>query len=460
MRIDTLGIALSKMFGRVSYSHDSLKLLEPLRLQSGGDENTAQLTGFVTFKDWRPDTLHLDMAMNNFLAYNRPELAKIYARTAEGNPVTLRGVLTADTLRGEVFVEQGAIFLPDPKLVGKRFLAIDSVQFVGGTRDSTLYERATANIFTDLTAHIGGAFALSADYAQIPLTGDLQIVPVTATDAARRAGDYVSRLAPLGTINADRGTYSLQIPPIFSKSFEVQRGGTITFDRDAQWNGILNVSARYTVRKPGRPEVPIVIDVTDRLLTPKVTPRSEASFPISNSDLISYIVTGEPGWFDQFGQTSGTNAGGTQALLSSLFAPIATSATADLLRQRVLRNWIDQLRFESVGGAQANQADLGSRSYRVTGGWEVLSGKGLLSVSAGVCGLSQRQANAPGTTLVNQLGGNFEYRLRSSLSTGATWQVGLEPSTVALLCSPGTSGFGITPTPRQLSLSFLQFWRW
>jgi translocation and assembly module TamB len=461
MRIDTLGIALSRMFGRVSYRNDTLRI-DSVRVQSGGEANVAALDGKVAFRDWSPSWFDLSMRMNDFLAYDRPELATIYARTSPANPIHLRGTFLDDTLSGEVFVDQGAIYLPDPKLVGKRFSALDSAGFVLATRKKTLYELATDSLKTELTAHIGGAFKLSADYADIPLSGDLSIVPVTVTDAARRSGDYISRLAPLGTINADRGTYTLLFPPIFSKTFDVQRGGTITFDRDARWNGILNVSARYVVRKPGRPEVPIVIDVTDRLLTPRVKPRSEASFPISESDLISYIVFDEPGFFDVLGQTSAT--AGSQTLLSSLFTPIATSATAEFFRQRIFGRWVDQLRVESVAVDQGAQSTFTNRSLRLTGGKELVEGRVYLSLSTGLCTLNQNsaQANANfGTSLAQQLGASIEYRLRTSLTTGATWQFATEPSTQSLLCSPGYSGsLGIAPTPRQLSLSFLRFWRW
>lgn len=458
MLIDTLGIALNRMFGSLRYNNDTLTI-DSLRAHSGGDVNSALLKGAVEFKDFYPNWVNLEMGMSNFLAYDRPELATIYARTDADSPIRLRGKIdSATTLTGELFVDQGSIYLPDPKLVGKRFSTLDSLGFTGAQRDKTLYDRVTAKVQTRLTAHLGGAFRLSADYADIPLSGDLNIVPVTQTDVSNRSGDFISRLAPVGTINADRGTYTLVIPPIFSKEFEVQRGGTVTFDRDAQWNGVLNVSARYVVRKPGKPEVPIVIDVTDRLLTPKVTPRSEASFQISQSDLISYIVVGEPGFFDALGQTTGI---GSQTLASALFTPIATSAAAEILRKQLLGNWVDQLRFDAVSLDQSANA-LEKQSLRLTGGKEFMNGRVFLSLSTGLCGFDQasRQANEGVTGIGQQFGFNAEVRLRSSLTTGATWQFATEPSTEALLCSPGYKPVGIGPTPRQYSLSFLKFWRW
>lgn len=465
MRIDTLGIALANMGGQVAFRNDTL-LIAGLRAQSGGERNTASLLGAVVFQKWTPAWFNVEMRMNDFQAYNRSELATIYARTDSG-PVILRGSFAADTLIGVINVDRGAIYLPDPKLVGKRFSQVmieaDSIGRGRAARDTTkaLYDRVTQNLFTDLRVHLGGEFRLSATYADIPLSGDLNIVLATRTDAARNSSEFINRLAPVGVINADRGTYTLELFP-FSKRFDVQRGGTITFDRDVEWNGLLNVSARYVVRKFGRPEVPIIVDVTDRLLTPKVKPRSEASYYISDSDLISYILIDEPG-FDILGQAQGLG-------LVSLFTPLATSFATEQLKKTLLGRWVDQIRVETASLDQTNGASNSSAlslvyGTRFAGEKQLLRDKVFVSISAGLCGLDANYRNSLdqslSKSLSEQVGVNLDYRLRSTMSTGATWQLATEPSTVALLCSPGYAGTqGTAPTPRQFSLSFLKFWRW
>ena len=457
MRIDTLGIALSKMFGHVSLRNDTLRV-DSVRANSGGDANTARLNGSVFFRDWTLHGFDLSMAMNDFLAYDRPEVATVYARTNPGDPVRLYGTLghnLSDTLSGDVYVDRGAIYLPDPKIVQKKFSVLDSLSFVLGTK-KTLFDRITDSIETKVQAHIGGAFRLSADYANIPLSGDLRIVPVAATDVARRSNSFTSRIAPVGIINAEGGTYDLVFPPVFSRRFDVQRGGTITFDRDAQWNGVLNVTARFVVRKPGQPEVPIAIDVTDRLLSPKVNPRSEAAWPMSKSDVISYIAFEQPG-FDLIGQKSADAT-------ASILAPIATSATAELFRKQFLSR-LDQFSLQTASldqpGSISGQSLL--NATRVTGGKEL--GPVFLSLSAGFCSFDQKyrasSGNGFGQAFVQQLGGNVEYRLKTSLTTGASMQFSVEPPTSELLCSSSyNASIGVAPTPRQLSLSYLKFWRW
>jgi hypothetical protein len=414
------------------------------------------------------------MEMRDFLAYNRGELATIYARTDSG-PVRLWGRFGADTLTGKVQVDKGAIYLPDPKLAGKRFtqaVSFNADSIVNGRvqrgRDTSLYERATRNLETDLLAHIGGSFQLSADYANIPLSGDLRIVPVATTDIRSRSStDFISKLAPFGMINADRGTYSIELLGI-KKDFDVQSGGTITFDRDAEWNGLLNVSARYLVRTIDNPDIPIIVTVTDRLLTPKVDIRADASFPISKSDALSYLIFGQPG-FTLFGGSLWTQSQQGGGLISAVLSPIASSAANDFLKRYGLGSVFDQLRLQNAGLQQGNgltARDL-FNSTRLSGDLKsFFNQRVVVSVSSSFCNLTSGFKSDPGsaygTAVLQQSGLSLSYRFPSTLYTGSTFQFSTEPSTKALLCSPSAafSTQGVVPTPRQWGLAFLKFWRW
>jgi translocation and assembly module TamB len=480
MRIDTLGIMLTKVAGGVTYSNDVLRV-DSLRAQSGGARNTGSLlnSSYIAFAKWTPTWFNVEADMRDFQAYNRPELATVYARTDSG-PVRLFGSFARDSLIGVINVDLGAIYLPDPKLVGKTFSqqladASDSlgVGLGRGKTDTTLslFDRVTRNLSTDLNVHLGGTFKLAADYADIPLSGDLRIVPVTIVRpiAGRASDDFISRLAPEGTINADRGTYTVDLFPL-RRDFTVERGSTITFDRDAEWNGLLNISARYNVRPRGRPEVPIIVDVTNRLLAPRVSLRSDASYPISQSDLLSYLVFGEPG-FDLLGQASNRSSyQQAENIVASLLSPLVTSVASDKLRRSPLGRYVDQLRFEAAnpdvnGTAQGNQFSSLLFSTRVAGDKEIVKDRVYLTFSTGLCGFNPRYRDANslgiGTAFTDQFGLGTEYRFKSTLHTGSSAQLASEPSTQALLCASGDAGLrGAAPTPRQYSLSFLKFWRW
>jgi hypothetical protein len=451
MRIDTLGIALSKMFGHVRLANDTL-VVDSVRASSGGDANTARIRGTVDFNDWTLHGFNLAVTMNDFLAYNRLELAQLYARTIPGDSIRLNGTveprMNSDSLTGRLIVDRGAIYLPDPKYALKRFSALDTGGFLQVAPKPTLYDRVTKNLYTDLEAQIGGDFRLSAEYADIPLSGNLRIVPVAITDVAARSTDFISRLAPIGTIVTQGGNYDLQYPPLFSKSFDVQPGGTVTFDRDARWNGVLDVTARRVIRKPGKPDVPIAIHVTGRLLSPNVDPRSEAAFQISDSDILSYIVFDEPGYL------LGPNRNASAAL-GSIFAPIATSATAELLRQKFFGRYLDSFQLQTTAVDPSLLGTSLLNTTRLTGGKAF--GPTFISLSSGFCSLDENNKQ----NFFGQLGTNVEWRLSSSLTTGARFQFSIEPPTESVVCGASyNTSLGIVPTPPQFSLSYLKFWRW
>jgi len=429
----------------------------------------------VAFAKWSPSWFDLGLNVTDFEAYNRPERATIVARSDSG-PVRLFGAFEDDSLKGIVNVNGGAFYLPDPKLVGKTLsqapVGEDSITAaLNSVAANSLFNRATQNLKTDLSVHLGGTFKLSADYADIPLSGDLRIVPVTlaARVAGRASGDFISRLAPEGTINADRGTYTVVLLP-FSTVFQVERGSTITFDRNPDWNGLLNISARHNVRPKGRPDVPIYVDVTDHILSPRVSLRSDVSY-LSQSDLLSYLMFGEPG-FDLLGQAA-NRPGNAQTvdLVASLLSPIASSVVTEQLRKRVLGRLVDQLRLETANGdvSSSTPGQNAFQSYllntRVAGDKELIKDRVYLTFSTGLCGFnSQYQKETQqnfATAFSDQLGLGAEWRFKSTLHTGSSAQLASEPSTQALLCSSGDAGLrGAAPTPRQYSLSFLKFWRW
>jgi translocation and assembly module TamB len=479
LRIDTLGIALDGLSGRATYARDTLFIdsTSALRAKSGDSKSSiATLFGRIAFQKWTPSWFDLSLRMKDFEAYNRSELARVVATTDSG-PVRLFGTTKADSLTGYVVVSRSNMFLPDRKLAAKQIreplsLPVDSAtNRYGRSADTsaTLFQRVTQNLYTSLRVHLGTDVSLSADYAEIPLTGDLNITLATvySTTAARGAGAYISRLAPEGTIFADRGTYILDFV-VVKRDLTVEKGGTITFDRAADWNPYLNLTTRYNVKSSGHPDIPVIVDVQGRLLpNPQLSFRTDAPFPISESDLVSYLLTGQPG-FDLAGQTVEY-----RSLIASVLAPTVSSALSSTLRNRLGTGFDLSVQgapadFTGKTGSAALTQSLTQFLYstRINGEMQV-SDKLFVSVSAGFCQLnnSYRQSLTQGSVL-NQLsdpfGGNLEYRLSSTLRTGSNLQFAIEPSTQALLCSPSNelSLRGAAPTPRQYSLSFLKFWRW
>ncbi|HEY6220209.1 MAG TPA: translocation/assembly module TamB domain-containing protein, partial [Gemmatimonadaceae bacterium] len=471
MHIDTLGIDLNGITANGRYRGDTLWIMSADA--NGPRGGTARVTGYVGFKKWYPDWFDLNLSMQNFEIYNRPELAQVNAttNTRDSGAVRLFGSMAHDSLTGWVSINRSSIFLPDPKVSAKLIkeqVITPPLNSTSGANDVTLLDRITENLSTDLRLHIGTDVKLSADYADIPLSGDVRIMPITVFSATanKGAGAFINRLAPEGTVFADRGTYSLDFGGLFRRDLAVEKGGTITFDRDADWNPLLNLSTRYNATSAGHAPIPVIVDVKGRLLPrPQLSFRTDAPFPISESDLVSYLLTGQPG-FDLAAQSTDY-----KNLVASVLAPTVSSTLSNQLRDKLGSNI--RLAVESASptltGTQAGAIGQGFLQFvystRVSGEVQ-LSDKMYLSVkSSGLCLADQSyRESVSKSNLLSQLGlaGNLEYRLSSALRSGSSLQASSEPSTQTLLCSPSADLAlrGAAPTPRQYSLSYLKYWRW
>jgi translocation and assembly module TamB len=99
-----------------------------------------------------------------------------------------------------------------------------------------------------------------------------------------------SEYQPTGTLQAPRGNYTLKIGPV-SRDFTITHGevryiGTL----DAQ----LDIEARHTVRAVRGDEIPVIAIIEGTLYAPKLRLESTMRPPISETDLLSYLITGYP----------------------------------------------------------------------------------------------------------------------------------------------------------------------
>jgi len=114
--------------------------------------------------------------------------------------------------------------------------------------------------------------------ANIQLGGELQL--------SKAAKTY----APSGTLDALRGTYTLKIGPV-TRDFTVERGSVRYF---GDLNASMDIQARHVVRAVRGEEIPVIAKITGTLYAPKVSLESTFNPPISETDLVSYLVTGYP----------------------------------------------------------------------------------------------------------------------------------------------------------------------
>jgi hypothetical protein len=253
-------------------------------------------------------------------------------------------------------------------------------------------------------------------------------------------------------LRAERGTYTLPLT-LLQREFQVE-GGTITFFPTPELAPELNISALHTVRTANE-DLRIRVRLTGPLYpNPIVTLESAESFALSQSDLVSYLIFGQPNF-----ELTNDSRSYVQLAAQTLF-PSAQSELASQLRG-LLGSWADvvQLRPGSTDPAAiGNDGAEALRQVVITsqlGAEKQITNNLFVSVSAPLCQFNTKQQGSSQSELlgvVNGLTGKVEYRF----SRDASIRAGKEPS--ALVCGRATTG-RVIPTPSQWGVSLFKTWR-
>jgi translocation and assembly module TamB len=279
MEVPGLGVRYGSFTGGAVLQGDSA-LLRDVRITSGG--GTLNVGGSIRLADLSDPLLALDFRASQFLAMD----VRNFLTLVGTGDLSLRGPLIGSTLTGGLTANSGVLYFAD--LVNKRVIDLDDPT-IADLVDSTLIggEELGAkfqNRFLDslriegLRVAIGSDVWLRSGEANIQLDGEARVTKV--------GREY----QPIGTLQAPRGSYTLKIGPV-TRDFTVTRGevryiGTL----DAE----LDIEARHTVRAVRGEEIPVIAIVEGTLYQPKLRLESTIRPPISETDLVSYLITGYP----------------------------------------------------------------------------------------------------------------------------------------------------------------------
>jgi translocation and assembly module TamB len=278
MTIAGLGVRYG-VTGRATFQGDSL-VLDDVALTSGG--GTLGITGSVRLEDLARPVLNLGFRANEFAAI---DVRNFLTLNATGG-LQLRGPFFRSTLSGSLTANSGVLYFAD--LVSKRIIDLEDPT-IADLVDTTLLRREDLGgkfqnrfldslTITNLGVEMGTDVWLRSAEANIQLTGQVQL--------SKTRQDYT----PSGTLEAVRGNYTLKIGPV-TRDFTVERG-TVRYFGDL--NAALDIRASHVVRAVRGEELPVVAVITGTLYAPKVTLQSTFNPPISETDLVSYLVTGYP----------------------------------------------------------------------------------------------------------------------------------------------------------------------
>ena len=453
MGLPALGTRLRKVEADVGFRPDSIRI-DTLSAASGTEANSKlSLRGTLALgnlldlsNDLSNVQVDLSMSARSFLVVDKRSLARLEL----SDDVRLSGPFSHLTLTGNLDIERATFYLPE--LAQKTALSLDPTidPDVGTLVDTNLVEvrrtflgqqrrdvqQAIQNLqVPSLQVQIGNDVWLRSQEANIKLGGEVAL----RKNAANQRLD--------GSIDVERGTYRLDLG-LVQRTFEVD-SGTVTFYNDPQQAGSLNIWATYTVRQANQlsQDVRIIAHIGGTLLDPKLDLSSDARIALSYTEILSYLVFGQPSLLGSGDQNNNALRPVAQALLPSAGALIERAINSQI-------GFFDVVQVQTGNTNNYNDPTQNSAAANFLSGSRIGVGKQLgqkafLTANAGLCslGLSGQQGS-----FTNSIGITLEYRLAQHFSL----QASLEPPTTSLLCRPGANTIGTRP--RQLGLDLFRDW--
>src|SRR5690349_17494417 len=441
-----LGTRFNRIRANIDLEGDSVHIKQLSAETNKDRRGSVNVTGSVSFEHYDNPSFSITANASNFHAIDKSGLAALDIST--GPPVTLTGSTQDAVMRGAIRVERGSIYIPE--VIKKNVIDLNDpdLQMTVDTllsQNREVMPRAPKAVarnlrLEDVNVDIGSDVWLRSSEANIKLGGSLNVT------MAPSGPGQPPQLALQGTLNADKGTYRLNlVDPFVQPTFDVQRG-TLTFYGDTQLNPLLDIAAIHTVRQPrqsanGR-DVRVEVDITGSLARPELALKNPDNLPLSESDLLSYLVTGEPA----VGLDNTSNQ----------VASLGVRTAANLLVSALPKNVVDYLEIQTATlGTDPNQSTSTSQYYGLLNTRAVLGkqvgSRWFVGLSTGLCFVNP-------TLFKENLGLQLEYRINPMLSA----QAAIEPGSSSARCDrPGGTASQISPTntPTQLGFDLFRNWR-
>jgi translocation and assembly module TamB len=415
--------------------------------------DSLSISGRITFAELTEPEFDLTMAANEFTAIDKARTASLELSTPR--PVVLRGRLDASRLTGTIRLDRGRVTVP--ALSQKRVVDLEeNLALV----DTTLADvamrlpRAPDRLVRGLTLdgvslEVGDDVWLRSPEANIKLGGALRVT--RGFDA--RTGD--PQLALSDSLIVERGTYQLNLG-LARPMFDVERGA-IRFFGDPELNPSLAINALHVVRaqraNSNRQDVRIRVTMNGTVQQPLLALSSADNPPLPESDMLSYLITGEPA-FARLG-TQYAEQGATLALrlAGSYLSSRLAGGPFDVVQ--VQPSLFGQTEALAVGPTAAGLGGVLAGTRIGVGGQ--IGAKTFLTLSTGLCGLDP--AAAGGSDQLSLFAQGIGVKVERRLNRSTTLQFGLEPGSSALACGRLGGSRTFQQTPPQIGIDFFKAWQ-
>ena len=447
-----LGVRVRDFFVDIQAARDTVRISRFSMVSGDGPRNSFSLGGFVALDREEDSSFDLGLEAREFHVISKRRVADL---VASGN-LRFRGSESASVLTGSVTVNEGYIVIPE--LTSKEIISIDDPTFAASVDTSLAGTRPVLpelpRLLRGLSARnvqisMGSDVRLRSSEANIKLGGSVNVIRASGLSATG-----APQLAVEGALTTERGTFLIRFGDVLLQRLFTIEGGEVRFYGDADFNPTLNIRALYTVRQTNVLYSNRNIRVRARLLgtlaQPRIVLESADELQLSDSDLISYLLTGRPS----------ADIGGLDRYYA---ADLLLTNLGSTLSARFSGRFFDYIQLQSSSGGfgsglTGRQSLFAGLTNTQLGVGKQLNDRTFVSLTTGFCPLQQFFGISTATNNVRvseTIGGSLEYTIRQGLGVS----VSREPPLSAVLCSSEALGFVATRRP-QWSFDLFRTWRW
>ncbi|MQA89319.1 MAG: hypothetical protein GEU90_03645 [Gemmatimonas sp.] len=318
---ESAGVTYTGIEGNLTLSGNRVTI-DRLAASSGG---TLVANGTVDFIPGGDPQLSLNATFDEFEAINNPEATELNV----SGQLAFAGALSTPVVTGRVELNESTFQVPELRAAQPGFdLAYADVDQFSATPngDLTLVPPILGNIRVDgVEVNIDESVWLESPDLRVQFTGDL-VLYRTSED-----------LRVFGSLEAVRGTYTLELSGI-TREFDVV-SGRVQFFGTGDMNPSLDIVAGYEVRGPtvgSGGDLTVLVEVSGTLRSPRVQLAADTPVPVSEADLISYLLFGQPSF-----ELGGVNQAFAEQVLVQEFVGgfLATEIERPLLRAGIC-DWV------------------------------------------------------------------------------------------------------------------------
>jgi autotransporter translocation and assembly factor TamB len=284
------GVAYHDATATLAFEGDALQVSQ-MSVEAG--HGRADLQGRVRFARLDRPELDLTIHTERFQVMKRRDFLEVAATgelSLSGSPAGARMAGNARVNEGtaylDKFMRSAGIDLSDTLYA--QF--VDTTVLLEATGGRSIIESLMDSLRIDsVSVDLGDDFWLKSPDASIQLAGRMTVRTVNNGRQTENADKY----SLLGEVRAVRGIYRMAFAPGLTREFTI-REGSIRYFGSPRKDAMLDLSAEHIVRTAAGDEVHVTAHIGGTLEKPVISLTSDQSPPLSETELISYLVFGAP----------------------------------------------------------------------------------------------------------------------------------------------------------------------